>query len=96
MTDKLIRVSEETHQKLTDLGRKGETYEEIIVRLLKPNESWREILTLCREIKEILNLSPMYAVKHPFRTGAFQKIAHDISQRVEKIEQIAKGRGHES
>jgi uncharacterized protein YhaN len=91
MTDKLIRVSEETHRRLTDLGKKGETYEEIISRLLKVNETWQEILTLCGEIKEILDSSHMYPGKSPFRTSAFQAMAHDIHKKISKIEQLTKG-----
>ena len=32
---KWIRVTEQTHRKLADLGRKGESFEVIISRLLK-------------------------------------------------------------
>jgi len=32
---KYIKVSEETHQALTDLGRKGESYDAIIRRLIE-------------------------------------------------------------
>jgi len=32
---KTIKVSNETHQKLSEIGKKGETYEDIIIRLLK-------------------------------------------------------------
>jgi len=32
---KTIRVSEETHEKLTELGKKGEAYNKIISRLLE-------------------------------------------------------------
>ena len=31
---KTIRLSEDTHTRLNKLGRRGETYEDIIVRLL--------------------------------------------------------------
>jgi len=90
MMDKLIRVSEETHRKLTDLGKKGETYDEIVVRLLKPSKHAEEILVLCSEIKEILDSSRMYPAKSPFRTPAFQAMAHDIHEKVSKIETLAK------
>ena len=36
---KTIRVTEETHQKITDLGGKNEDYNDIIVRLLTFYES---------------------------------------------------------
>lgn len=87
--DKLIRVSEETHRNLTGLGRKGETYEEIIVRLLKLSEPWQEILTYCGEIKGILESSDQYPPNSPFRTPAFQMMARDIRERVSKIETLA-------
>lgn len=90
MTDKLIRVSEETHRELTALGRKGETYEEIIIRLLKSSESLPQIVTLCSEIKGILDSSHMYPVKSPFRTPAFQAMADDIHERISKIETLVK------
>lgn len=90
MTDKLIRVSEETHQRLTDLGRKGDTYNEIIDRLLELGEHSREISVLCNVIKKILDSSRMYPAKSPFRTPAFQAMAHDIYERVSKIETLAK------
>jgi len=91
MADKLIRVSEETHQRLTDLGRKGETYEEIIVRLLQQDKHIGEILAFCNEIKEILDSSRVSPAKSPFRTPAFQAMANDISDRVSKIERLVKG-----
>ena len=87
--DKLIRVSGETHRKLTDLGKKGETYEEIIVRLVKLNESWQRILTYCNEIKGILESSDKYPLNSPFRTPAFQMMARDIHEKVGKIETLA-------
>lgn len=31
---KLIRVSDETHKKLTELGKMGDSYEEVIKRLI--------------------------------------------------------------
>lgn len=34
-TTKYIKVSEETHQALTDLGSKGESYDAILVRLIE-------------------------------------------------------------
>jgi hypothetical protein len=88
--DKLIRVSEETHKRLTTLGRKGETYDEIITRLLEPNEFSQEILAVCDEIQKILDSSGMYPAKSPFRTPAFQMMAHDIRQKIGKIEALAK------
>lgn len=90
MMDKLIRVSEETHRRLTDLGKKGQTYNEIIERLLEQSRYSREILALCNEIKKILDSSRMYPAKSPFRTPAFQAMAHDIYERVSKIETLAK------
>jgi len=35
---KTVKVSEETHQALTDMGRKGESYDAIIRRLLEEAE----------------------------------------------------------
>ena len=35
---KYIKVSPETHKRLTDFGRKGESYDAILVRLLKEAE----------------------------------------------------------
>ena len=32
---KTIRITEETHQKLKDAGKKGQTFEDIILRLLE-------------------------------------------------------------
>ena len=29
-----IKLSKETHKKLTDIGKKGETYDEIVLRLI--------------------------------------------------------------
>ena len=31
---KMLRISEDTHEKLTDLGKKNESYDEIIIRLI--------------------------------------------------------------
>jgi len=90
MTDKLIRVSEEAHHRLTVLGKKGETYNEIIGRLLGQSEFYREILALCNEIKQILDSRRMYPAKSPFRTAAFQAMANDIYERVSRIETLAK------
>lgn len=90
MADKLIRVSEETHQRLTDLGKKGETYEEIIVRLLEQSKNASEILALCSDIKEILDSSRMYPAKSPFRTPTFQAMAYDIGEKISRIETLAK------
>jgi len=90
MTDKLIRVSEQTHQRLTDLGRKGDTYNEIIERLLAQSKHSLEISALCSGIKKILDSRRMYPAKSPFRTPAFQAMAHDIYERVSKIETLAK------
>ena len=36
---KTIKISEETHKKLTDLGFKKETYDDIINRLIKNYDS---------------------------------------------------------
>ena len=41
MQDKLIRVSAETHKCLTNLGKKGQTYAEIVERVLDDAEKWR-------------------------------------------------------
>lgn len=90
MTDKLIRVSEQTHQRLTDLGRKGDTYNEIIERLLEQSRHSLEIFALCGEIKKILDSSRTYPARSPFRAPAFQAMAHDIHERVSKIETLAK------
>ena len=90
MADKLIRVSEETHRKLTDLGRKGDTYEEIIERLLDQSKHSMEISALCSGIKKILDSRGMYPAKSPFRTPAFQAMVHDIYERVSKIETLSK------
>jgi hypothetical protein len=38
MVDKIIKVSPETHKKLTRLGIKGETFEHIIQRLIQEHE----------------------------------------------------------
>lgn len=35
---KHIKISEETHEKLTSMGKKGETYDDIISRLLEHYE----------------------------------------------------------
>jgi len=35
---KTVKVSEETHQALTDIGRKGESYDAIIRRLMREKE----------------------------------------------------------
>ena len=35
---KTIKISNETHQRLSKIGHKGETYEDIIIRLLKYKE----------------------------------------------------------
>jgi cell division protein ZapA (FtsZ GTPase activity inhibitor) len=94
MTDKLIRVGEETHRKLTELGKKGETYDEIIVGLLESINFSHEILSLCSEIKTILDLNRRNAPpRSPFRTPAFLAMAHDIYERVSKIEKLAKMKG---
>ena len=90
MLDKLIRVSEDTHQRLTGLGRKGETYDDIISHLIETSKISQEILTLCSEIKNILDSSRTYPAKSPFRTPAFQAMAHDIYERVSRIETLTK------
>jgi hypothetical protein len=38
MVDKIIKVSPETHKKLTRLGIKGETFDHIIQRLIQEHE----------------------------------------------------------
>jgi len=90
MSDKLIRVSEETHQRLTDLGRKGQTYDDIIAHLIETSKISQEILTLCSEVKNTLDSSRTYPAKSPFRTSAFQAMARDIREKVSKIENLAK------
>ena len=35
---KLIKIKESTHKKLTAVGKKGETYDELILRILKDIE----------------------------------------------------------
>ena len=35
---KTITVKEKTHDRLTKIGKKGETYEDIIIRLLNEHE----------------------------------------------------------
>jgi len=40
--DKFIRVSQKTHQKLTDMGKKGETYDQIINRVLEDALKWSQ------------------------------------------------------
>ena len=37
--EKTVKVSQETHERLTKLGVKGETYEDIIVSLLEETEA---------------------------------------------------------
>lgn len=88
--DKFIRVREETHKRLTNLGKKGETYDEIIIRLLELGEISQEIMSICNEIRKILDSFGMYPAKSPFRTPAVQMMAHDIRQKVSRIETLAK------
>ena len=38
---KTIRLTDETHKQLEEAGKKGETFEDIIKRLLNKNESSR-------------------------------------------------------
>ncbi|MFQ6081138.1 MAG: hypothetical protein ACE5OW_05690 [Candidatus Bathyarchaeia archaeon] len=42
---KFIRVTEETHRELTEMGKKGETYDDIIQRLIKNAQKWSQ----CKE-----------------------------------------------
>lgn len=38
MKTKMIRISEDLHEQLTNIGKKGNTYEDIIRGLLKTSE----------------------------------------------------------
>jgi len=38
MEEKIIKVSFETHQRLANFGKKSETFDEVIERLLDENE----------------------------------------------------------
>lgn len=38
--DKFIRVSKETHQKLSEIGKIGESYDDVINRLLEDSLTW--------------------------------------------------------
>jgi hypothetical protein len=43
MTEKLIKVSEETHAELAALGKWGDTMDEIIQSLLHPKKQKKEV-----------------------------------------------------
>lgn len=55
---KLVRLSGELHQKLTELGRKKETYDDIMRRVLQESLELSRLredqLKLCDELLEIL------------------------------------------
>lgn len=90
--DKLVRVSEGTHCHLTELGKKGETYDQIICKLLKEtldSKSKEKILTSCRKIKTILESIHHQPMKSPLRTPVVQKFARDIKKSIDEIESIA-------
>ncbi len=36
---KMIKVQDETHERLMTLGKKGETFDQIIIRLMKQKKS---------------------------------------------------------
>jgi len=41
--EKTLKISEEAHRCLTDCGRKGETYDEIIKRLVDHYKEYKEL-----------------------------------------------------
>jgi len=90
--DKLVRVTEETHQRLTDLGKKGETYDQIINRLLKDATDFKiskeKILVVSEGIERILESIHRHPPKSPLRTPAAKMMAQDIQKRIDKIKSI--------
>ena len=50
---KLVRVSVETHQRLCDIGKKNESFNTIIERLLNNNDEYEEIKQLIQAEQEI-------------------------------------------
>ena len=91
--DKLVRVSEETHQRLTDLGKKGETYDQIINRLLKDALNSKmfkqKVLAISEEIETILESVHRYPMKSPLRTPAVKMMAQDIKKRIYEMKSTA-------
>ena len=91
--DKLVRVSEETHQHLTDLGKKGETYDQIINRILKDATDFKifkeKILAVSEGIETILESIHRYPMKSPLRTPAVKMMAQDIKKRIYEIKLTA-------
>lgn len=84
--DKFIRVGQETHQKLTAIGKKSETYDHIINRLLKADLDKEKILTLCDNLEKILDLRRIPRLK----SGGYGDYAVQITIRgaKEKVEEI--------
>jgi len=93
--DKLVRVSEETHQRLTDLGKKGETYDQIINRLLKDATDFKifkeKTLAISEGIEAILESIHRYPMKSPLRKPAVKMMAQDIQERIHEIKSMAVG-----
>lgn len=91
--DKLVRVSEETHQHLTDLGKKGETYDQIINRILKDATDFKifkeKILAISEGIETILESIHRHPAKSPLRKPAVKLMAQDIQKRIDEIKSIA-------
>ncbi len=50
---KLVRVSDMTHQRLCDIGKKNESFNTIIERLLERNEEYLEIKELIEADKSL-------------------------------------------
>ena len=59
-TTKYIKVSEETHQALTDLGSKGESYDAIIRRLI---EKWEATELTDEQIDAAIRLRELVDTK---------------------------------
>ncbi len=82
---KLVRLSGELHQKLTELGRKTETYDDIIRRVLQEYLEMHRLrenqLKLCDEILEMLRQQE----KSPTATQAgypWHRLIQDIREKV--------------
>lgn len=65
---KVVRVTEEVHQRLASRGKIGDTYNDVIEKLLDETEEYEEYLDLLEADKEIENgLTRSYSDLDDFR-----------------------------
>lgn len=82
--DKFIRVSKETHQQLSEIGKKGESYDDVINRLIEDSLTWSRFKE--KFIMEFVE----WAEIEPDRTTTYEDITEYFKvffgeQRLEKM-----------